>query len=133
MKFSYLVALLAGYIAAQSYGDGGFPKTSGTQFSIDGTTGYFTGSNAYWLGFQNAADVETVMSHVASSGLRILRVWGFNDVNAAPASGTVWFQSLVPNEKPVINDGADGLQRLDAVVAAAEKHNVKLILPFVNR
>ena len=115
---------------AQSYG--GFPKASGTQFTIDGTTGYFAGGNAYWLGFQSAADVETVMAHVAGAGLKILRVWGFNDVNATPSQGTVWYQSLVAGQAPVINTGADGLQRLDAVVAAAEKHGVKLVVPFVN-
>ncbi|EHL00426.1 putative mannan endo-1,4-beta-mannosidase A [Glarea lozoyensis 74030] len=31
-----------------------------------------------------------------------------------------------------INTGANGLQRLDAVVRAAEKHGIKLIIPFVN-
>ena len=117
-------------VLAQTYGS--FPKVSGTKFTIDGVTGYFPGGNAYWLGFQQDADIETVMSHVASSGLRILRVWGFNDVSATPSPGTVWYQSLVPGQDPVINDGPDGLQRLDAVVAAAEKHNVKLIMPFVN-
>jgi mannan endo-1,4-beta-mannosidase len=31
-----------------------------------------------------------------------------------------------------INTGANGLQRLDAVVKAAEKYGIKLIIPFVN-
>lgn len=32
----------------------------------------------------------------------------------------------------MINAGADGLQRLDAVVASAAKHGIKLIINFVN-
>lgn len=31
-----------------------------------------------------------------------------------------------------INTGKNGLQRLDAVVKAAEKHDLKLVIPFVN-
>ena len=133
VKMKFLSLCFLSFLAktlAQSYG--GFPKASGTQFTIDGTTGYFAGGNAYWLGFQSAADAEAVMAHVAGAGLKVLRVWGFNDVNATPSPGTVWYQSLVPGQAPVVNTGADGLQRLDAVVAAAEKHDVKLIIPFVN-
>lgn len=65
------------------------------------------------------------------SGLRILRVWGFNDVNSVPSSGTVYYQ-LLTDGTATINTGADGLQRLDYVVASAEKRNVKLIINFVN-
>lgn len=65
------------------------------------------------------------------SGLRILRVWGFNDVNTVPSSGTVYYQHL-SDGTATINTGADGLQRLDYVVASAEKRGVKLIINFVN-
>jgi mannan endo-1,4-beta-mannosidase len=65
------------------------------------------------------------------SGLRILRVWGFNDVNSIPSSGTVYYQ-LLADGTATINTGADGLQRLDYVVASAEQRNVKLIINFVN-
>lgn len=48
------------------------------------------------------------------------------------ATSGVWFQSL-PKYNPVaINTGANGLQRLDATVRAAEKYGIKLIIPFVN-
>lgn len=105
---------------------------NGTRFSIDGKTGYFAGTNSYWIGFlTDNKDVDTVMGHISSSGLKILRVWGFNDVNTKPSSGTVWFQ-LLSSSGSQINTGADGLQRLDYVVQSAEKHGVKLIINFVN-
>jgi mannan endo-1,4-beta-mannosidase len=66
------------------------------------------------------------------TGLKVLRVWGFNDVATIPAAGTVWFQSFVSGESPTINTGADGLQRLDYVVQSAEAHGVSLIINFVN-
>lgn len=44
---------------------GTFAKAVGREFNIDGKTGYFAGSNAYWIGFlTDNADVDTVMSHL---------------------------------------------------------------------
>lgn len=64
-----------------------------------------------------------------------MRVWGFGSVNTIPAAGSdtgsVYFQVL-NSTGAYINYGADGLQRLDYVVSAAEKHGVRLVLNFVN-
>lgn len=79
----------------------------------------------------NDSDVDTIMSHLQTSGLKILRVWGFNDVKQVPADGSVYFQ-LFSGTTATINTGPNGLQRLDAVVNAAEKYDVKLIINFVN-
>ncbi|KAE8153324.1 glycoside hydrolase family 5 protein [Aspergillus avenaceus] len=118
--------------ATSSATPGAFASTSGLQFTIDGETGYFAGSNSYWIGFQtNNDDVDLVFSHMKESGLKILRVWGFNDVNEKPAEGTVYYQ-LLADGKATINTGEDGLQRLDYVVSSAEKHGIKLIINFVN-
>jgi mannan endo-1,4-beta-mannosidase len=54
-----------------------FPSVSGLKFNINGSTAYFAGTNSYWIGFlTNNADVDTVMTHLKSSGLKVLRVWG---------------------------------------------------------
>jgi mannan endo-1,4-beta-mannosidase len=106
------------------------PSVNGTKFTIDGVTKYFAGTNSYWIGFlTNNADIDLTMSHVASAGLKIFRVWGFNDVNGA--GNGVYYQSH-SSSGATINTGANGLQRLDVVVAAAEKYKVKLIINFVN-
>jgi mannan endo-1,4-beta-mannosidase len=111
----------------------GYAKAVGSVFEINGKQGYFSGTNSYWIGFlTDNADVDLVMSHVAASGLKVLRVWGFNDVTSTPSSGTVWFQSFVSGSSPVINTGADGLERLDYVVSSAESYGVSLIINFVN-
>ena len=110
---------------------GTFVRTSGTKFSVDGRTGYFPGTNSYWIGFlQNNADIDLVMSHLQQSGLKILRVWGFNDVTT-DNPGTVYYQKFT-GSSPTINTGADGLQRLDYVVQSAANHGIKLIINFVN-
>nr|AEV41143.1 Man5 [Penicillium sp. enrichment culture clone C6] len=110
----------------------GIPTTSGLRFAVDGSTKYLAGSNSYWIGFlTNTADVDRVLDHIAASGLKILRVWGFNDVTTKPAAGTVYFQYL-SSAGSEINTGANGLQRLDYVVAAAARRGVYLIVNFVN-
>lgn len=109
-----------------------FVGISDLNFTIDGKPGYFAGTNSYWIGFlTNNDDVDLVLDHMNESGQRILRVWGFNDVNSVPSSGTVYYQ-LLKDGVATINTGSDGLQRLDYVVASAEKRNVKLIINFVN-
>ncbi|KAJ5208017.1 hypothetical protein N7449_002396 [Penicillium cf. viridicatum] len=117
-----------------STGSSSFAKVDGLKFNIDGETKYFAGTNAYWLPFQTKnADVDSVFKNLKESGLKILRVWGFNDVNTVPQDGVVYFQLHdKATGKTTINTGADGLERLDYVVSAAEKHGIKLIIPFVN-
>lgn len=111
---------------------GTFAKTDGVLFNIDGTTTYYAGTNCYWCGFLTAnGDVDFVMGNMASAGLKIVRVWGFNDVNTIPSAGTVWFQYLAESGSK-INTGADGLERLDYVVQSAEAHGLKVIINFVN-
>lgn len=91
------------------------------------------GTNTYWIGFlTDNADVDLVMTHLVASGLKVLRVWGFNDVSSVPGTGTVWFQSFVSGQSPVINTGEYGLERLDYVVQSAEAHGISLIINFVN-
>jgi len=127
--FSKLAALAAVLLASPSVA---FPHISNNEFVIGGVPGYFAGTNAYWIGFlTNDKDVDLVMTHLKSSGLKVLRVWGFNDVTSTPSDGTVYFQSFAGGQ-PQINTGADGLQRLDAVVKSAEAHGIKLIINFVN-
>lgn len=109
-----------------------FPSASGTSFIIDGQQQYFVGTNTYWIGFQNnEADVDLVMKNIADSGMKVLRVWGFNDVTSLPEGDTVYYQSFIDGEAK-INTGANGLERLDKVVQSAEEHGVKLIINFVN-
>ena len=109
-----------------------FVTTDGTLFNIDGVSKYYAGTNSYWISFlTNNADVDLTLDQLAEAGHKILRIWGFNDVTSAPGGGTVYFQHLSAGGS-TINTGANGLQRLDYIVAAAEKRGIKLIINFVN-
>lgn len=58
--------------------------------------------------------------------MKVLRTWAFNDNTECQE---IHFQCWSGGE-PTINEGENGLQRLDAVVQAAEAHGFQLILPF---
>lgn len=51
-------------------------------------------------------------------------------VREVPTEGT-WFQ-LIQNGNITVNEGPDGLQKLDKVVELAEKHGIYLILSLTN-
>lgn len=59
-------------------------------------------------------------------GANAVRAWAFLDA-AAPAAFQYFEDGAIR-----IDDGPDGLQRLDALIAAAEEFGIGLILPLVN-
>lgn len=139
MKLFNTFLTLTGLIASQvtsvphaSHSRNGFPHTDALRFNIDERTHYAAGSNSYWIGFlKDNQDIDHVFAQMQQTGLKVLRVWGFNDVNSVPTDGRVWYQ-VHSNGESHINRGPDGLQRMDYVVSSAEKHDVKLIINFVN-
>ena len=64
-------------------------------------------------------------------GANAIRVWAFLDTESAPAADCVAFQYF-ENGGVRINDGPQGLERLDALIAAADEFGLALILPLVN-
>ncbi|KAK3934248.1 glycoside hydrolase [Diplogelasinospora grovesii] len=118
-----------------------FVKVDGRLFNIAGKTGYFAGTNAWWLGhLTNNTDVDTAMQQISNTGYKIVRVWGFGDVNTPipdndnnndtllPDPRRVWFQLInsTTQSSSYINYGPSGLQRLDYVVHVAERLGLKL-------
>ena len=53
------------------------------------------------------------------------------DVTEIPTDGSVWFQ-LIKDGQLIINEGADGLQRLDKIVKFAEAEGLKVIFSLTN-
>jgi hypothetical protein len=66
------------------------PKIKGLHFELDGEVKYWAGTNAYWLPYLTKdADVDLVLDHMAQAQLRIVRIWGFNDVAKPPNNGRI--------------------------------------------
>ncbi|KIM65251.1 glycoside hydrolase family 5 protein [Scleroderma citrinum Foug A] len=108
-----------------------FVQTDGTSFIVNGSKFRFVGTNAYWLPALNTDDdVWNTLGNISATGAKVVRVWAFNDVDTVPQNGT-WFQ-LVQDGTISINDGPNGLQRLDTVIRMAEQHGLYVILSLTN-
>jgi len=107
-------------------------KRCGDKFILNDKAFYFTGSNTYYLHYrdtQNKAD--EVFGICEKHGFNVLRVWGFMD--KAFEQLDVYFTEFNNVTREIdVNEDENGLQRLDQVIASAEQHGVRLIIPFTN-
>lgn len=130
----------------------GFAYTQGTRFMLDGSPFYYAGTNCYYLTFKSQEAVDSVFKDAEAMGLKVIRVWGNLDVgvktgttdsegkpvftnnNDGPGEKDgIYFQYFDKDlGKPVINEGKDGLQKLDYTLYQAEKHGIKLLITFTN-
>ena len=113
-------------------------------FELEGKPFCFAGSNNYYLIFKPRPVVDDLLLAAKALDFRVLRVWAMMDrgsldgsvPNADPHGGDkqgVYFQYWDPVKKaPAYNDGPDGLERLDYVVAKAGELGIKLTLVMVN-
>ncbi|KAG2023407.1 CEL4b mannanase [Coprinopsis cinerea AmutBmut pab1-1] len=115
----------------------GFVQTRGRSFELDGKPFYFVGANSYWLPhLTNQRDVEATFREMRDAGIKVLRTWGFNAINAtelpeALASNLTYYQ-VWDGPKWKLNDGPQGLHRLDNIVETAGKYGIKVIIAFTN-
>lgn len=100
----------------------------------------FAGTNNYYLGYKSEAMVDAVLDDAAEAGFDVVRTWGSQDFQNPDGSGSVhqnfegvWYQAWdAAAGRPVVNTGADGLQKLDYAIAAAGERGLKLVIAFVN-
>ncbi len=112
-------------------------------FAVDGKPFCFAGSNNYYPIYKPKPVVDDLFDAARALGLKVMRVWGMLDRGSLDGSvpnadgeghkDNVYFQYWDPAlQRPAYNDGEDGLQRLDYVLAAAAKSDVKVIVVLVN-
>ncbi|KAG1724510.1 glycoside hydrolase family 5 protein [Suillus paluster] len=112
-------------------GNSSFVSSSTDGFSTNGSSLRFIGTNLYWLPtLESNDDIWNVLKNISDTGIKVIRIWAFNDVETIPESGT-WFQ-LVQNGTTTINDGPTGLQKLDTVVQMAEQQGLYVIMSLTN-
>lgn len=115
----------------------GFVTTNGAQFDLDGEPFYFVGANSFWLPLLlTQDDVDATFQTMQSAGVQVVRTWAFNAINAtelpyALESGLTYYQ-VWNNSDWTLNEGSQGLERLDYVVETAGKYGIRLILTFTN-
>jgi len=102
------------------------------QFSLDNHRYRFFATNVYWLPvLETEEDIDQTLASIAKLGIKVIRTWAFNDVDQIPEKGT-WFQLISKDGSTQINDGPNGLQKLDLILSLAEKHGIHVIFVLTN-
>lgn len=114
-------------------------------FVLEGEPYCFGGANNYYLIYKSEKMVADVLDNARKMGLEVIRTWGFISAGAMDQSvramdaefdptgrkDGIYFQHWDPATGQVaVNEGADGLEKLDYVLAAARKRGLRVILPF---
>lgn len=95
-------------------------------------------------------DVDKTLADIAAAGIKVVRTWGFNgelhvppffgplplinehlDVVDIPETGT-WFQQIKDGKVVAVNEGPNGLQKLDKVIELAERHGIYVLVSLTN-
>ena len=86
--------------------------------------------------------VDDVLETAAAQGFDVMRVWGSLDVGdpndnstsiaGGPKEGVYLHYWDRAAQAPAFNDGPNGLERLDYMIAKAGELGLKLVIPFVN-
>ncbi|KAF8168024.1 glycoside hydrolase superfamily [Crassisporium funariophilum] len=142
MRFTaaLLSCALLTLVGAQNRGSSvpkGFVTTKGDQFQLNGKPFAFVGANSYWLPLLTSKDdVHTTFKEMQGAGIKVLRTWGFNAINGTELAGAIksdlTYYQVWNSSEWVLNDGPQGLQRLDYVIETAGKYGIKVIIAFTN-
>ncbi|KAG1891002.1 glycoside hydrolase family 5 protein [Suillus subluteus] len=131
--FSILWASAVAAIPSPTYkrASSPFVSTSGPDFVVNGSLLKYIGTNAYWLPTLNTnEDIWNTLGNISALGIKVIRLWAFNDVDTIPVNGT-WLQ-LIKDGTVSVNDGPNGLQKLDTVIQMAEQRGLYVILSLTN-
>jgi mannan endo-1,4-beta-mannosidase len=117
-----------------------FVTADGQDLMLDGEQFRYAGANAYTLMYEAPPSLAVYMKTAKESNLTVLRTWGFWDQGTADGDGNVEINNRgiyfhywdTEANAPAFNDGETGLEHLDAVVAAAQKDGIRLVIPLVN-
>ncbi|XP_058092028.1 mannan endo-1,4-beta-mannosidase 7 [Magnolia sinica] len=104
---------------------GGFIRTKGLHFVLNGTPFYANGFNAYWLMYMGSGPsqrrkVSAAFQEASRHGLSVARTWAFSD----GGYGALQYSPGSYNEQM--------FKGLDFVIAEARRHGIRLILSLVN-
>jgi mannan endo-1,4-beta-mannosidase len=119
-------------------------KNPPASFELEGQPFCFGGSNNYYPIFKPRPVVDDLFHAAQALDMRVMRIWAMMDrgsldgsvPNSDPDGGDkqgVYFQYWDPAKKaPAYNDGPNGLERLDYVLAKAGELKLKIIMVMVN-
>ena len=111
----------------------GFVQRSGEKLLLAGEPYRIVGGNTYYLGYAPESVQNGVLDLAQSFAMNAVRIWAFYDTPKPPGPWDISFQYWDDAQKaPVLNDGANGLERLDRAIARAGERGIRLILTLTN-
>jgi mannan endo-1,4-beta-mannosidase len=126
-----------------------FVKVTGTAFTVDGKPFFVTGVNNHYLTFGSRDEVTGVLDDAVAMGANVVRtflqptigsldgsvatIWSWR--NKADASdlgvGGAYLLYWDPRASAMaINDGPNGMEKVDFLIAEAGKRHLRLIIAF---
>ncbi|MER8581211.1 cellulase family glycosylhydrolase [Mesorhizobium sp. M1423] len=146
-----LLSVPAAVSAADSLSATSFIKTSGTGFAVDSRPFFVTGVNNHYLTYGSQDEVIRVLDDVVAMGANVVRIFLQPVIGSLDGStATIWnwrleadasdlavkgmyLLSWDPREnRMAINDGANGMQKIDFLIAEAGKRRLRLIIAFLD-
>lgn len=153
-RAALLCSILAGGIGlvrAQTPAADRFVRVEGSGFVLDGRPFRIAGVNNHYLTFGSEDEVVRVLDDAVAMGANVVRtflqpvigsldgdvptVWNWKSTADASNLGTrgVYMMRWDPTVgRMAVNDGPDGLQRVDFLLAEAARRNLKLIVAFID-
>ncbi|MER8824350.1 cellulase family glycosylhydrolase [Mesorhizobium sp. M0991] len=146
-----LLFIPAAVSAADNLSPASFIRTSGTAFTVDGRPFFVTGVNNHYVTFGSQDEVIRVLDDAVAIGANVVRIFLQPVIGSLDGStATIWnwrleadasdlavrgmyLLSWDPGENGMaINDGANGMQKIDFLVAEAGKRRLRLIIAFLD-
>ncbi|WP_349630101.1 glycoside hydrolase 5 family protein [Bradyrhizobium tropiciagri] len=128
-----------------------FIKAQGTHFTIDGKPFFVTGVNNHYLTFGSQQEVTRVLDDAVAMGANVVRTFLQPVIGSLDGSmATIWQWRMQADASDLgvkgtyliywddseggmaFNDGANGMQKVDFLIAEANKRHLKLIIAFLD-
>jgi mannan endo-1,4-beta-mannosidase len=130
----------------------GFVGASGTHFTLDGKPYFVAGVNNHYVTFGEPSEVRAVMDDAVAmkasvvrtfiqpvigslDGVTVPTIWDWKNKSETSNLGVNGVYMLywdTARNRPAFNDGPNGMQRFDFLVAEAAKRDLKLIVAFLD-
>jgi len=80
--------------------------------------------------------VDSTFQQIHDAGIKVVRTWGFNAINGSELAGALetnlTYYQVWNSSEWILNEGPQGLERLDNVINTAGKYDIKLVVTFTN-
>lgn len=138
-------------LAANDRAPANFVKASGTAFMLDGRPFYVVGVNNHYLTYGSRHEVLRILDDAVAMGANVVRtflqpvigsldgsratIWawhGGSDASSLWVAGTYLLYWDPVAGAMAINDGPQGMEKVDFLLAKSAKRNLKLILAFLD-